>query len=87
MEHFGEAKIVAGAAGHREAPKAWALAEGLRGLPQKKLKNRRYFSHLSAFQSFNRSTSIGTDLNNPKNIIVGKIFGGAILILRGLAPP
>ena len=43
MELFGGAKIVAGAAGHREAPKARALSEGLAVLPQKILKNRRSF--------------------------------------------
>ena len=41
IELFGGAKVVAGAAGHREAPKARDLAEGLGVLPQKILKNRR----------------------------------------------
>ena len=40
MELFGGAKIVAGTADHREAPKARALAGVWGVLPQKILKNR-----------------------------------------------
>ena len=50
MEPFGGTKIVAG---HREAPKARALAGGLGVLPQKILKKSALSLHLSAFQGLN----------------------------------
>ena len=53
MELFGGAKTVAGAAGHREAPKARALAEGLGGSPPENFEKSALSSHLSAFQGLN----------------------------------
>ena len=53
MKLFGGAENMAGAAGHREAPKARALAWGLGVFTQKNFEKSALSSHLSTFQSLN----------------------------------
>ena len=84
-ELFGGVKIVAGAVGHREAPKARVLA-GVYGF-----SHRKFGALLASECISGRLSEVPQaeyqhrDLNTPKNIIVGKMLGGYFDIW-GLSP-
>ena len=76
MELFGRAKIVAGESGHREAPKARALAEGLGPPPENFGKIVALSSYLSAFEGLNLKYYSIRILTLLKTLLSVKYLGG-----------